>query len=50
MTNTGSNNYDTQTYVDNVSATGKLVRDGSLVDNLTAFSLDNTLQGEDGQQ
>ena len=41
VTNSGSNNYDTQTYVDNVSATGKLVRDGSLIDNLTAFSLDN---------
>ncbi|NBR22089.1 MAG: hypothetical protein EBT88_17405, partial [Proteobacteria bacterium] len=36
VTNSGSNNYDTQTYVDNVSATAKLVRDGSLIDNLTA--------------
>jgi len=41
VTNSGSNNYDTQTYVDNVSATGKLVRDGNLIDNLTALSLDN---------
>ena len=41
VTNTGSNDNYTQTYVDNVSVTGKLVRDGNLIDNLTAYSLDN---------